>query len=39
MIDLNGPDIETVDEVTLEGGNSGICQFVEELQDEDTVKE
>ncbi len=40
MIDLNGPDIEAVDEVkALILPNSGICQCVEELQQEDAVKE
>jgi hypothetical protein len=36
MIDLNGPDIEAAGR--SEGANSGICQCVEELQEEGAIK-
>ncbi len=36
---MTGPDIEAVDEVKALILNSGICQCMEELQEEDTVKE
>ena len=38
MIDMTGPDIEAVDEVKALILNSGICQCMEELREEDTVK-